>query len=191
MIGVYEAAASKRFSPFGQVAGRAFGAACILAAITLNGFTLREYFRRDAEYTVYKPNPDWRSATHYFEQEINQATGPLAMFAVVPPLEMTYYNPRFRNIWLGVVEGQGVLTGEDARQYWGIYSIGPEPMKYFHDALAKTGARVFYLIHNRFWSGGAPRVFKEIMQDPKFQLQTMQAYKGIEIYKVGVCDRAN
>jgi hypothetical protein len=110
----------------------------------------------------------------------------LAIFAAVPPLELSYYNSRFINIWLGLVEGQDALTGEESRAYWEIYSIGPAYLKNFekfHDALSRTGAQAFYLIHNKYWSGDFDRVFKNLMEDPRVQYQTMQSFKGIEIHE--------
>jgi hypothetical protein len=163
---------------------------CVLGAIALNAATLREYYRRDAEYTVYKPNPDWRSAARYFERELSRPGESQTIFAVVPPLEMTYYNPRFRNLWLGLAPDQGVLTGEDARRYWAIYSLGPDPLKYLHDALSRTGANVFYMVNNRFWPGAFLSVFKDVTRDGKFQYQATQSFKGIEIYKFTVRESA-
>src|SRR5262249_5606134 len=116
VIGITEIQTPKRLGSFGRTSVQALGGVCIIVVTLLNIFTLKEYFRRGEEWTVYKPNPDWRSAAHYLESEINHSNRPseqLAFFAVVPPLELTYYNSRFRNIWLGMVEGQDVLTGED------------------------------------------------------------------------------
>lgn len=201
VIGIADFSESIRQRSFGRTFVKSLAGACIVAIILLSAFTLKEYFRRDEEWTVYKPNPDWRSAAHYLENGINASSdrasnrsfGPPAVFATVPPLELTYYNARFINIWLGLVEGQDVLTGEEARAHWEIYSIGPAYLKdfeKFHDALSRTGAQAFYLIHNKYWSGEFDRVFNHLKNDPRVQYQTMQSFKGIEIHEFKIAPRA-
>jgi len=186
VVGVAEASESKRLAPRGQVLIKSLAVACIVIVALLNAFTLKEYFRRGEEWTVYKPNPDWRSAARYLETGINASPEPLTIFAVVPPLELTYYNSRFINIWLGIGEGQDTFAEEVARTHWAIYSLGPAYLKNFerfHNALSKTGARAFYLIHNKYWSGDFDRVFKYLKSDPRVEYQTTQSFKGIEIHK--------
>ena len=196
VIGIADASESKRLSSFGRTFVKSLAVACIVVVILMNVFTLREYFRRDEEWTVYKPNPDWRSAARYIEKGINassnRSSGPLAIFATVPPLELSYYNSRFINIWLGLVEGQDVLTGEESQTYWKIYSIGPAYLKNFekfHDALSRTGAQAFYLIHNKYWSGEFDRVFENLTKDPRVQYQTMRSFKGIDIHEFKTVQR--
>ena len=186
VIGVVEASESKWLGSLGRTFVRSLAGACIVVVILLSVFTLKEYFRRGEEWTVYKPNPDWRSAARYLESGINASSEPLTIFAAVPPLELTYYNSRFINIWLGSVPEQDALNGEEARAFWRIYSIGPaylNDFEKFHDALSRTGAQGFYLIHNKYWSGNFDRVFENLMKDPRVQYQTMQSFKGIEIHK--------
>ena len=190
VIGLAEVSESKSLGAFGRTFVKSLAGACVVIIILLNVFTLKEYFRRDEEWTVYKPNPDWRSAARYLEGAINassdRSSGPMAIFAVVPPLELTYYNSRFINIWLGLVKGQDVLTGEEARAHWEIYSIGPDYLKNFekfYDALSRTGAHAFYLIHNKYWSGEFESVFNNLMKDPRVQYQSIQSFKGIDIHE--------
>jgi 4-amino-4-deoxy-L-arabinose transferase-like glycosyltransferase len=196
IICIADASESIRPGSYARAFVKSLAGACIVVVILLSVFTLKEYFRRDEEWTVYKPNPDWRSAARYLESGINASSdgssGQLAIFAAVPPLELTYYNSRFINIWLGLVEGQDTLTGEESRAYWEIYSIGPAYLKNFekfHEALSRTGARAFYLIHNKYWSGDFDRVFKHLMNDPRVQYQNMKSFKGIEIHEFKTAPR--
>lgn len=182
VIGIAYARVPERFGSFGRTFVKALGGGCILIVIALNIVTLKEYFSRDEEWTVYKPNPDWRSAAPYLESGINSSSEQLPIFVVIEPLELSYYNSRFINVRLGL-SGQDVFQGEDAQRYWGVYVIGPDYMKNFHDALSKTGARAFYLIHNKYWSGHFHAVFKTLMEDRRLQYQTMQSFKGIDIHR--------
>jgi len=48
-------------------------------------------------WTVYKPNPDWRSATVFLSSEIDRASGDLHVYSeVAVPAALTYYDPRMQ-----------------------------------------------------------------------------------------------
>ncbi len=194
LIGVVDASESMRPGSFGRAFGKSLAGVCILVVIFLSAFTLKEFFSRDEEWTVYKPNPDWRSAARYLESGLNDtsngssngSSGRLTIFAVVPPLELSYYNSRFTNTWLGISELDDIRAGEAGRAFWDIYSIGPAYLKNFerfHDALSRTGAQGFYLINNKYWTGEFDRVFKNLINDSRLQYQSIQSFKGIEIHK--------
>ncbi|MGE0126714.1 MAG: glycosyltransferase family 39 protein [Blastocatellales bacterium] len=183
VIGIMDIPVSERFGSFGRASVKSLGVACIVIVILLNIFTLKEYFGRDEEWTVYKPNPDWRSTARYLENGLSSSPEPMAIFAVIQPLELRYYNPRFISRWLGDLEEQNARSEEEARRHWEIYLIRPGYMKHFHEAFAKTGARAFYLIHNKYWSGPFNPVFNNMRKDPKLEYQNVQTFKGIEIHK--------
>jgi len=161
---------------FGRTFVKTLGGVCIVVVILLNMFTLKEYFRRNEEWTVYKPNPDWRSTARYLENEISRSSERPVIFAVIPPLELTYYNPRFKYVW------GDALSGEDALRYWGIY-FKKTQFGNVHDVLSKTGARAFFLIHNKYWGGLFRPVFKNLLKDSRLEYQNMQTFKGIEVHR--------
>lgn len=185
VISVMEIPVAERFGSFGRASIKALGGVCIAVVIALNIFTIKEYFRRDEEWTVYKPNPDWRSTARYLEERLNNPAESLAIFVTIPPPELTYYNTRFRTVF-PAAPGEEVFYGEVARLYWGIYCIEPSYVRNtqkFHNALSKTGARTVYLIHNKYWTGSFYIVFELMMKDPVLQYESAQSFKGIEIHK--------
>ena len=175
VIGIADAPLSDRFGSFGRTFVKTFGGVCVGVVISLNIFTLKEYFRRDEEWTVYKPNPDWRSTARYLENEISRSSEQPVIFAVIPPLELTYYNSRFRSV------GGNSLGREEAQKFWGIYSR-PSHIENVHEVLSKSGARKFYLIHNKYWSGRFNDVFKNLLKDPGLQYHNKQSFKGIDVH---------
>ena len=179
IIGVLDAPIAPRsglLGSFGRTFIKTLGGVCIVVVILLNMFTLKEYFRRNEEWTVYKPNPDWRSTARYLENEISRSSERPVIFAVIPPLELTYYNPRFKYVW------GDALSGEDALRYWGIY-FKKTQFGNVHDVLSKTGARAFFLIHNKYWGGLFRPVFKNLLKDSRLEYQNMQTFKGIEVHR--------
>lgn len=72
--------------------GTALGMAAVTSAIIL----LAQAVHR-ANWTVYKPNPDWRAATAFLSSEIDRAQGVLHVYSeVAVPAALTYYDPRIQ-----------------------------------------------------------------------------------------------
>jgi hypothetical protein len=66
--------------------------------IILCSAVLFQYFKRQDEWTVYKPNPDWRRASLYLKSEYGKRQAPLRV--IISPnamgLALSYYDPRFK-----------------------------------------------------------------------------------------------
>ena len=173
---------------------------------------LASYFKKSDEWTVYKQNPDWRAAAHYFDNELKNTTNPLIVLATTPATELTYYDSQFdESEARGLYEINTTLSkafrlvGED--NYFSkklsfylsnyLQVIGEEiadakllifyrnknNKKNIYEALSANNEKTFYLIHNRYWSGNFKALSESVMKDPRFQLMGTQSFKGIEIFK--------
>lgn len=161
-----------------------FGQGVLIGAIVmLNILTLAEFYRRDQEWTVYKPNPDFRSTARYLESEILRTPERVTIFALVQPIELLYYDSRFRNVWHGVLEGHDVLRSEEAERRWGIYYLSADKTENAYLTMTKSGSPTMYLIHNRYWSADFPAVFENLREDPRFVYQGYRSFKGIDIHR--------
>ena len=177
--------------------------------------TLTSYFKKIDEWTVYKQNPDWRAAAHYFDNELKNTTDPLIVFTTTHATELTYYDSRFEES-----EARGLyeinttlskayrLVGEDnyfakklsfylsnylqvmreaiANAKLLIFYRNKNNKKNIYENLSDNNEKTFYLIHNRHWSGSFKALSESVMKDSRFQLVGVKSFKGLEIFKFRV-----
>jgi 4-amino-4-deoxy-L-arabinose transferase-like glycosyltransferase len=58
-----------------------------------SGLVLTAFYSRREEWTVYKPNPDWRTITRTLAAQQATASAPLLVFSTTPLNELEYYMP--------------------------------------------------------------------------------------------------
>jgi 4-amino-4-deoxy-L-arabinose transferase-like glycosyltransferase len=186
----------------------------ILGTILINLITIAVFFQKGNEWTVYKPNPDWRSTALYLKNEMRGSEERLHIFAASPATELTYYDSRLTevvSISKGVekpIEGSKKVLGKN--HFWGrklsfeiekeiqhrqeqithargfIYYEFKGDEQNQSKAVSPGNMRQFYLLHNRFWSGRFKNLLEEIEKSPKYQLEDKRCFKGIEVYKFNV-----
>jgi hypothetical protein len=119
------------------------------------------FFYKNDTWTVYKQNPDWRSAASYLTRE-NRDSTELVIFYVTPADTLIYYLRR-----------QGIESFKMIR------------IKQANDQIPKLttdNLKAFYLIKNRFWKGRFDKVFQKIKADRRFQLYSSGSFKGMDVY---------
>ena len=189
--------------------------ASTIFTITLSIVTLTSYFKKIDEWTVYKPNPNWRAAAHYFNNELKNTTNPLIVFTTTPATELTYYDSRFEEFEVrGLDESDKILykakllAGEDnyfvkklsfdlydylqalrnkiANAKLLIFYRNENNKENIYETLFANNEKTFYLIHNRYWSGNFKALSESVMKDSRFQLVGVKSFKGLEIFKFRV-----
>ena len=179
--------------------------------ITLCIVTLTSYFKKSDEWTVYKQNPDWRGAAHYFDDELRDTIKPFFAFTTTPATELTYYDSRFEEISFVDIQASNntlhklkQLSLEDnhfVKKFSldltnSIQSRREEianarlliiySNKNIREKLYGNKVKTFYLIHNKYWSGDFRNLFKDVIKDSRFQLVGANSFKGLEILKFRV-----
>lgn len=119
------------------------------------------FFYKNDTWTVYKQNPDWRSAASYLIQE-NRGSDELIVFSVTPADTLIYYLQR---------QGR-----ESCKVIMAKQKDDHTPM------LLTNNVKNFYLIKNHYWSGKFKEVFHKIKKDRHFRLVSSRTFKGLDVY---------
>ncbi len=149
----------------------------VVFTVSVTIWTTVSFFQRGDQWTVYKPNEDWRSAAQVLGDELSQNRGPAVAFVTVPVLSLTYYDPRIgetggvTNRAVGKLERIQHLVGStnavgrrlavEIQEYIRSSSaeiemetvIAPDAATIHRDLQARRLAS-FYLVHDKFWSAG-------------------------------------
>ena len=116
------------------------------------------FFYKNNTWTVYKQNPDWRSAAYYLSQK-NNGSDELIVLNFAPADTLRYY----------------------------LRKEGVEPFKVIgiertEDILSADSLNNFYLVRNRYWKGNFDKVFLKLKEDRRFRLVSSQTFKGLDLY---------
>lgn len=161
---------------------KVFRYACVSMIVFVSIATVAAYYSRQDVWTIYKPNADWRAAASYLGEEINNAPVVPEMFIVKPADELTYYNPRFKQI--GNKELDFSLPEASVRdKFWLINRIKKQHTAKIHDKMLRDKTQRLYLIHNKYWSSGFEDVLSELEADTRFEYKSIQSFKGLDIYR--------
>jgi mannosyltransferase len=135
--------------------------ACSLAAGAIGVASYGALLFKSDKWTVYKQNPDWRSAARYLgAQSIPPKQS--VILATISPVELVYYFPREGN--------------------------APYPKTMLYNAklvefmLASNRMKAFYLLRNNYWVAGVDEVLQRLKDDKRLELTNAQSFKGLEIY---------
>jgi dolichyl-phosphate-mannose-protein mannosyltransferase len=184
--------------------------ACVAVVVLISIATVATYFRRGDEWTVYKPNADWRSAAHYLDEEL-KLSDRAALFTLGSVLELSYYDRQFREVSFGAVQvdqkrsekGTGILKyildkydgilarkNEEDQHFTEIYRY--RDVEDIDNRLFSQNSQTFYLIRNRYNSSATEfhQTYEALISNPRFQYQTVQSFKGIEVFKFRVSSYA-
>jgi len=187
-----------RYHTIRLVSGTALGILCAA--------TLFYYYGKDEQWTVYKPNPDWRSAAAFLAMELEKTNTQPLILAGTPADVLSYYDKRFhrpvpkqidkdkiadqeanisRLVRGRIVQGMKQLV-EKKTHY--IASTWPTfEVRYWEkspDLLPNIKeSNVIYLIHNRYWTFNFKEVQLALSERSGMKVSSVQRYKGIEIFK--------
>lgn len=188
-------------------------AGTVLAALCVFGL-LSFYSNRDNIWTVYKPNPDWRSTASYLTADIGNAGRNSVIMATTPADALYYYDARFQRWTSGQqdpTEGPQPATGgglrnklqDFARSFRSGESVGSAPnvggnerfnVIYLSD-LARLPVDQFpgnqapgtvYVIHNLHWSDDIDALKGRVEQYPGATLLEKHAEEGMVVFKFRV-----
>lgn len=158
--------------------------AMVAALLGLSVASLVSFVAREDEWTVYKPRPDWRSATAYFERELREHSRAYPVFTASLADELLYYARRYDHpdrLHPTVYRHSGELM----TQTWlDLRYLGEQtnPCAISLD----EGADEFYLLHNRHWSADFPAALDRALAHGGCHLADKQTHRSLEIYRFTV-----
>jgi len=133
--------------------------ACAVVALLLAAASYGALLYKDDVWTVYKPNPDWRSASRYLSAE--SGADRAVIFVVSPSADLAYY----------------------------LYRAAPgaPPKLMYYDAekvqrLLVDGMRAFHLVKNTYWAEAFDAVLQSVKHDQRFLLASTRSFKGVEVH---------
>ncbi len=150
--------------------------------LTINVWALYNlWWAKSETWTVYKQNPDWRSATHYFYDLLKKPSDRFVIAQITPTDSLSYYYSRIRK--------------SDSENWVGSYPsrlpcvyIESFKRKELERLIDQNGLNEIYLIHNLYWSGPFEKIYNDFRKERVFQEGEKISYKGLEIYKFVVSD---
>lgn len=135
--------------------------ACSIALVVIEAASYGAFLYKSDTWTVYKQNPDWRSASRYLNEQ-SDLPEKAVIVAYTGTDDLVYYLRR------------------EAK--------GPPPKVTVYDEegfermLSVDGVRAFYLINNRYWAGAFNKVFQRLKEDQRVSLVNSRSFKGLEVY---------
>jgi len=104
---------------------------CIASLIALHAF-------HDRHWTVYKPHPDWRSATAWFSDQIGRGNAGRVIFTSVPnPRSLSYYDARIQDVKNLTPNGDAAAIGASVRRKLGDW-LGDRAESTFREFAARN-----------------------------------------------------
>ena len=135
--------------------------ACAITVVSVGAASYGALLYKDDTWTVYKPNPDWRSASQYLSAQSGGANK-ADILVVVPSDDLKYYLDR------AAPGAPPKLIYYDPRTFLRV--------------LSGDGVRAFHLVKNEYWAGGFDAVLQGLKHDQRFLLANTHAFKGVEVY---------
>ena len=135
--------------------------ACAIMVLSVGAASYGALLYKDDTWTVYKPNPDWRSASRYLTTESGGANK-ADIVVVQPSDDLKYYLHR-------------VAPGAPPK----VINYDPRT---FLRVLSGDGVRAFHLVKNEYAAGGFDAVLQGLKHDQRFLLANTHAFKGVEVY---------
>jgi len=127
-------------------------------------------------WTVYKPNPDWRSAAKYLVEENSGSSEQFFVLSTTKNDALSYNYSR-------LVNPRTQKTGDALPQELpGGYFATYDEAK-FVDFLTQYQVRTLFLVHNQYWSGNFEDVHNSIQRSRFYELLGEKDFGGLEIYK--------
>jgi len=153
----------------------------IFSAITLIG-----YEKKTDEWTVYRPNPDWRSCAGYLESEIKNSGEPIQVGATSPASALIYYGLWFKDYTQLahnlLFEGRAG-TDIHAKPRLFVCYFEKHDIKDAYKILTTKGAKIFYLIEDIYWRENFAGLLKAVTQDPRFSFLESRSFRSLKVFK--------
>jgi mannosyltransferase len=187
---------------FRSVRWRALSTALIAA---FGAVVLLNYYAQPDEWTVYKPNADWRAAARWLSARRAPSGPPVIVVALTPPLELLYYDEGFGMRELEDSSTHAAATGDDAgsdgvhewlkrrfaipvdprRGRTGRVYVPLEPdVALVHRIMDREQGSEVFLARNRYWPGPSDRMIKALEADPSLDVQLAFEAKGIRLLHI-------
>jgi 4-amino-4-deoxy-L-arabinose transferase-like glycosyltransferase len=152
--------------------------ALLALLMLLNGYALFNlWVAKSDAWTVYKQNPDWRSASQYFKSEMAKTDGLLVVLAATPATELVYYDSRAAEL------GYPSPWREPARLFILHADMDTEVL---YKMLLRENLESIYVVHNHYWDDGFKQLWERVAKDTAFKLVSSVSFKGLEIFKFRV-----
>jgi hypothetical protein len=135
---------------------------------------------KDDAWTVYKPNPDWRSTARVLVDERGRTGSTVSVFAFAPATELRHYVPR-------AVESTPPQGGYQPEIPAGAPRLIIDYSSPGHDVRGHAVERAmseFFVVHNRWWGPRFDEILQPLENDPRCQILEGHFFNGIELYKV-------
>ena len=146
---------------------KSVAAICTIITVMFAIASLFGFLTKNDRWTVYKLNPNWRTAVDYLDTEIRNSDKPLFVFVVAPD-SMVYYLERKK-----ITPEQMIVMGNET---------------IFYKELLTKNAKTFYLIKNKWRLKGFDNILNTIRKDPVFHFLSSSSFEGLEIFKFKVAD---
>jgi mannosyltransferase len=136
---------------------------------------------KDDAWTVYKPNPDWRSTARVLVGERERTASTVTVFAFSPATELRHYDSH-------ALESTPIQGGYQPEIPAGaprlVINYSGSPNDLCGHAVQRSMSE-FFVVHNRWWSPQFDEILKSLQNDPRCQILEVHFFNGIELYKVG------
>lgn len=129
--------------------------------VLLGIIALFSSIQKNEIWTVYKPNPDWRSAAEFLVNE-PRSDEKTVVYYVSPIIGLDFYINRMGAAHLFEFKQ---FNYDDLARY-----------------LPLSDKTVIYLVKNRYWTLDIDGVFEQLSQEKQLEQISMVSYKGIDIY---------
>jgi hypothetical protein len=173
----------------------AIGAALLGSVIVLTAF----YSRRE-EWTVYKPNADWRAISRTLVAQQPTASAPLLVFSTTPIRELEYYVPAAVQCeWPHVAQhllspttlrgrvarlferGERLTCGPAGNAFVRLYMVNDSGTAWIDEIRAAEAQPRALLILNHIWPGQTPAVLAALRARNKRPNMLGRA-EGLEVF---------
>jgi len=151
-------------------------AASLLSLSLLSLFNL--WVVKADEWTVYKPNPDWRSAAEYLVADTTKSKDPFFVVQSIPTEALSYYYNR--------LSGSGSHSGRRGQKELPAGTMRVYEEAKFMRFLSEYRIRTIYLIRNRYWLDNFEKVYEQIHNSRFYEYSGEKEFKGLVIYKYRV-----
>jgi mannosyltransferase len=134
---------------------------CMLIVITVEVVSYGALLYKKDAWTVYKQNPDWRSAASYLSAE-NGTSDDAVVLVVTPAATLSYY-----------------LRRKTPEQHLKILRFSKKDIV---PVLLANNIKTFYLVKNYYWSDSFDEAFRRLKAHRHLRLESSQSFKGLDVY---------
>jgi len=134
---------------------------CATITLMLGVISYALFLSKGEVWTVYKQNPDMRSAAGYLVAQIHSSDKAMLILPT-GRADLVYY-----------------LNKQSPQGHPPVEKDAPAALE---RAVATGKLREIFLINNRYWEGNFPVVYRRLNSEPRFEMVNMRSFKGVDIY---------